>query len=1072
MSVLNLTQRCINQFQEAVAGSKLLKDENNIESRLADFMLWVDTVGALAKSGASLDSRFQSRPDELDLVRNILSLLSDFVDEYRETLLEGLSITEALAHIDSVIRNLVLIGVAIRRTGNASRSRRANKSFNPDEHHDFRRHLECLILLRPNENEPQLAKLEISSINELIDSKPSESSNKDDMLKTKLEQLAKFKMEDLDSSKLNEIQNRLIDANLRRRHNFLFAQKRSRHVQRMTQNRMIADVEQSEVAPLISPEIASTSHGPTGPSITAAQEPEDRPTKSKAPPTVTGHTVASTAEGTLQYNPAIRQRRTPTIARSQISFIAANTEFPKPPLSSQDQGVFKYFKSSNRWRQHLIEDLYPYTCIAQSCPTPDMLFTTRKAWELHVEKDHASQWQCLLCDEGCEPYSSEEDLAAHTQNEHKEELLKYELSFLVSSGEGRCMGIESCPLCPSYGPRDSPELVDHVVRHAYEFALRALPWPKSVQEDLNKPIGTFSLSGDKWLATIHNSAKELEISSFDKMDHSLQESDHGAPTEDYFASNDYFEDDQTIESSKCRTAQARSSIIWTDNNNAQYPARESNSTQLTLDLNAAAARGDEDAVRSLIEDCEHFDSNGEIRKEALITATNAGHIAVVKQLLGSGVDINSQNEKGWTALFFATKRKDISMVQHLIASGIDVTIKDHDDLTALHFALQENDQNIISALFTLKVYAKFAPDQVEEAISWAGEQGYRSAASILRGLEKKYGKLIATVQATSRISFDVAAQNILQGNGWWAYTNTQMEPLYFHLVDTVQYRDALTCVAYSHDGKYIATGERNGKVRIFDVKTRQTICNLDLGRKHIWYICFSLDGQLIFIAHGGRIELWNIATRTFLRPFAHDDHIYAIDASSDGCLLACADNSGNVHIWDLAQRIKVKTFSTHNGKSITSFKISPDSSFMAAGCTDGTAYIWRLNTDTHGEKKLYHGGCIYSIALSPGGRYLATAGDPVLKLWDLDTGACISDFESPKSLIRSVSMTPDNRWIVTAHIDGSVRFWDWITGEINCVFGTDASISSITFSPLDGHFAMAQYDRAVRIWSYGPRSQP
>ncbi|KAK4059274.1 hypothetical protein Trihar35433_11027 [Trichoderma harzianum] len=889
MSVSTLTQQCLDKLHEAMSQKNESDHQDHLENRLAGFNLWVDNVGALAKSGASLDSRFRSRPDDLDLVKNILNLLSDFLDEYKDAIHNGLSIDEPLLDIDSAIRNLAKIGIAIRRTGKASRSRRAYQSFNPDEHHEFKQHLECLILLRPNEDRHHLSGLEISSINELKDSPSAESSEKNDILKTKLEQLAKSRMEDLASSKLNEIQKRLVDANLRRRHNFLLAQKRSQRVKKTAQTKFTPDKHQSDITPL---KIGPLKIGPLKiakatlrakvidqANVLASMEPKDVPTQNTAAPTVTGYTIASTAEGTLQFDLAKSQQRAPTVAPSQISFIAANTEFPKPPSSFQSQFMFKCpcccqslpsedFASPSRWRQHLIEDLCPYTCIAQSCPTPDKLFTTRKAWELHFENDHSPQWQCLLCNEDDEPFSSEEDITTHTLTQHKQELSKYELSFLLSSAEVRYMGLEACPLCSSHGPRDSTELVDHVVHHAYEFALRALPWPQSVKENLNKPIGTFYLPEDasnseqleKWLDNLEGSAKELSISSFDKMDHSLPEEDGNTLEEDYFANNGYFEDREMADFSKRQTAQGRSSIVWSESSGTDLANQDgvNDPTQAEMDFSAAVSRGDEDAVRSMIEDCQTFDSGGKIRKRALMAAVQGGNIAIVKQLLRSGIDIDSEDEHGRTALFFAVERNDIPMVRHLIESGSDVDSKDHEDLTPLQRIIQGGDEENISALFTPKIYQRFTDDQSQTLLTWAEDKGHLFAAQVLTKLREKHESMLSRAQKTFNIEDRAAAaQTVIPGNDWYALIDPAGEPLYFDLMNTLPHKYSVISLAFSYNGKYIATGDRKGIARIFGVETAQEVFHVDLGTNdYIWDICFSPDGRSLATTSRNLIQVF------------------------------------------------------------------------------------------------------------------------------------------------------------------------------------------------------------------------
>lgn len=429
------------------------------------------------------------------------------------------------------------------------------------------------------------------------------------------------------------------------------------------------------------------------------------------------------------------------------------------------------------------------------------------------------------------------------------------------------MGIESCPLCSSHGPRDSTELVDHAVRHAYEFALRALPWPPPVKEDLNKPIGTFFLPEDAsdaeqlkiWLDSLQDSAEELSVSSFDKMDHSIPEKTDDTPTEDYFANNDYFENNESIGSSKRQTAQAQSSISWSKSSDLDLVDQNhiDDTKQAEVDLIAAVSQGDVDAVQSLIEDWQTFDSDGKLRKRALMTAVQGGDRTIVKQILGSGIDINSQDENGRTGLFVATERSDIFMARYLIRSGIDIITADHDGLTALHIAIQKGHKEIISMLFTPSVYQQFTDNNDQKASLWAGEQEQPEAAKILTELREKYEPILIRAQKAFKIKDRAAAARaIIKGNRWYALIDPFLEPLYFDLVDMLSHVGEVYSVAFSHDGKYLATGNDSGQVQIFDVETRQNVFQMGVRvNRPVRGICFSPDGRSLVTACGRLVQV-------------------------------------------------------------------------------------------------------------------------------------------------------------------------------------------------------------------------
>ncbi|KAJ4328692.1 hypothetical protein N0V84_000883 [Fusarium piperis] len=377
-----------------------------METRLADVRLWADGVGAIADGRASLDWRFHSREQDLLLVKTILIMLADFVEDYATLLAEEQPADDALERIDSTIENLALIGVAIRRTGKASRRRRADTRFDPEDYEELRQHLECVILLRP-----------------------SKSGLPDQ----------------LNPSTLTMVQKRLIEANLKRRHRFVIAQKRFRKVEGASRQRRNASVSQDD----------TTSKGggkeadPQSNKASGARR--NQGDGQQAPTTKGGLTAASTAEGTLQ--------------------------------------------------QHIVEDLLPYTCMVEDCPTPHTaVFSTRKEWEAHAKTDHRAQWRCPLCEEENFVVESKDEIVHHFSTEHQDDLKELTLETLLPWSEAQSMGISSCPVCSSYGREDSPEIIDHVLKHVYEFSLRALPWTKPITHDLTTPIGTFRVPSDEGLA--------------------------------------------------------------------------------------------------------------------------------------------------------------------------------------------------------------------------------------------------------------------------------------------------------------------------------------------------------------------------------------------------------------------------------------------------------------------------------------------------------------------------------------------------------------------------------------------
>ncbi|KAK7424539.1 hypothetical protein QQX98_000504 [Neonectria punicea] len=523
-SVLELTKDCISMFERCPA-----PDGNGdgfaMETRLADLRLWADGVGAIAEGNASLEWRFRSRLDDLMLVKTILVMLADFIDDYSTLLSTDQPVDDAVHRVDSAIENLALIGVAIRRTGKASRRRRADTRFDPADYEELRRHLECIILLQPS--------------------------------KSGLEG-------ELNPSSLSIVQKRLIEANLMRRHRFVVAQKRSRKQKGREWQQRGGTASSQDSAP-------SEDGNETKPQGSFGDDSTRKKGAERVPPTKGGLTAASTAEGTLQYGEKLRY--VPGAARTQITALAADTEFPRPPPNPEGRRIGRCpcccqsipaeeMMNPGKWRQHVVEDLLPYTCIIEDCPAPNLLFATRKEWDAHVKTSHRVQWHCPLCEESDLMYQDEKEIVHHFESQHQDDVRDLTLSTLLPWSETQHMGITSCPLCSSFGREDSPEIVDHALRHIYEFSLRALPWTKPVIHDLAKPVGTYTLpkndnAADRIVAWVNDaasgSARELQLSGLEPR---LREVDvpEAIDVVGYVPDDEYFDDQSVGGSSKPQVA--------------------------------------------------------------------------------------------------------------------------------------------------------------------------------------------------------------------------------------------------------------------------------------------------------------------------------------------------------------------------------------------------------------------------------------------------------------------------------------------------------------------------------------
>ena len=129
---------------------------------------------------------------------------------------------------------------------------------------------------------------------------------------------------------------------------------------------------------------------------------------------------------------------------------------------------------------HLAQDIQPYTCILEDCPTPDSMFATRAAWIDHMQYGHGSVdlWDCPFC-EPSEVFNERGLFQIHLQTTHSNDVSDSE-DFASVYASTPPPTITSCPLC-SWAQEQGDgyevsDLIDHIAEHVHCFGLMALPW--------------------------------------------------------------------------------------------------------------------------------------------------------------------------------------------------------------------------------------------------------------------------------------------------------------------------------------------------------------------------------------------------------------------------------------------------------------------------------------------------------------------------------------------------------------------------------------------------------------------
>jgi WD40 repeat protein len=153
-------------------------------------------------------------------------------------------------------------------------------------------------------------------------------------------------------------------------------------------------------------------------------------------------------------------------------------------------------------------------------------------------------------------------------------------------------------------------------------------------------------------------------------------------------------------------------------------------------------------------------------------------------------------------------------------------------------------------------------------------------------------------------------------------------------------------VAFSPDGKTLATGGWDGTLRLWDVTTPAHPRPLGMPLKgpggSIRTVAFDADGEMIAVGSGdGTIWFWNTKTRKAIGdPLPGTEAVDSVVFTPSGEILASAGDDGMLRFWDVAtHRPLGQSLHAHKGP-IRSIVLSRDASVIASAGDDGTVRVW------------------------------------------------------------------------------------------------------------------------------------
>ena len=166
-----------------------------------------------------------------------------------------------------------------------------------------------------------------------------------------------------------------------------------------------------------------------------------------------------------------------------------------------------------------------------------------------------------------------------------------------------------------------------------------------------------------------------------------------------------------------------------------------------------------------------------------------------------------------------------------------------------------------------------------------------------------------------------------------------------------------------------------------------------------------------------------------------------------GSRLASGGKEKTVKVWDAASGQQVASCKGHTGE-IRSVAFSPDGLRLASaggifdpkGVVGPDITMWNAATGNEVFSTPGHKGGVSGVAFSPDGKTLASSGspwDPVTRktggevgLWDAASGKEIRTIHDASAAIHCLAWSPDGKQLATGWGDGTLKVWDPVSGKL------------------------------------------
>lgn len=230
----------------------------------------------------------------------------------------------------------------------------------------------------------------------------------------------------------------------------------------------------------------------------------------------------------------------------------------------------------------------------------------------------------------------------------------------------------------------------------------------------------------------------------------------------------------------------------------------------------------------------------------------------------------------------------------------------------------------------------------------------------------------------------------------------------------------------SDGGRLVSAGD--GTIKAWSMSSGEGLASYNVPRLH--RAVFDADARLALVSHRGTatMTVWDLLLGKELHSLTPTGRATrTLWISPDGNRAIAVNDSDLISLWEPRSGRCLRTVQSPL-EYVLSVCLSGDTGIVLAAAGGGIAMLDAATGDTMRRFVEPRQSISHQIEASSDGRFLFTAStEPVVRVWDVSTGACVRRLDGQMRGTTTLSVTPDANYLFTADRDETLRLWalDW-----------------------------------------------